>query len=622
MGVFLRELEGLERLTIVGLGPLDEAATARLAEEVAEHPLGRELRARVFSHTEGHPLFIVETGRMGLALPEQAASGALPPRVQAVVAARLVQLSPDARDVAGLAAVIGRDFTFDVLAHVSDLEEDAVVRALDELWRRQIVRVQAGDRWDFSHDRIREVAYGGIGPAQRRLLHRRVAQALEQLFASDLDAVSASIASHLEQAGQPARAIHFFERAAQVAARVSANEEAIRCLSRALSLIEHVPGGRDREQQELELRSALSGPLASSRGYAAPEVENNLQRVATLAAAVGRGNVPVRWLWSLWSMRFVLGDLKSARALSEQAMTLAADDPLCTCEAHHALAGTLTSLGELASAREHFEAAIASYDEKRPQLSALGSDLGVFAHAWYSHALWLLGNSEEARSHADKAIALAARLDHPYSQALAHAYAGVTYQMRREIPKVRECAETVMALCKKYGFAYYGEWALILTGWAECQEQHVSQGISLIESGLERLDAQRAQARRPYYLSLLAEGHAAAGHPDRALSVLDKAIATAVEHEDSWWLAELHRLKGELEPPEGAEASFHRALEIARGQRSRALELRAATSLARLWQRLGRTDITADLLGPLTASSPDADPADLLQAKALLASGH
>jgi DNA-binding SARP family transcriptional activator/tetratricopeptide (TPR) repeat protein len=580
LGVLLRELERLDRLTVVGLGPLDAGAASRLAEEVAERPLDADVRAGIFRHTEGHPLFIVETGRM--ALTEGKALPVTPPRVQAVVAARLVQLSADAREVAELAAVVGRDFTFDVLAHVSDLEEDTIVRALDELWRRQIVRAHEGDRWDFSHDRIREVAYGNVGPARRRLLHRRIAQALEQLFASDLDSVSARIAAHLEQAGHYARAIHFFERAAHVAWRVSASEEVIRCLGRALALLDHVPAGLEREQRELELRSTLSGALTSGRGYAAPEAEDNLARVAALAATLNRGNVPVRWLWALWTMRFVLADLKTARELSEQALAFSKDDPVCTCEAHHALAGTLASLGELDAARQHFELAVAAYDPAQPQQSALGSDLGVFSHAWYSHVLWLLGHADLARTHAEEAIALARGRDDLYSQVIANAYASVTHQMRRDVPSVRACAETVIALCERHGFAYYGDWALVLLGWADCQEGRLPDGISRIETGIERLNAQRAQARRPYYLSLLAEGHVAAGRPDRAAAVLDTALATAAEHDDVWWNAELHRLKGELQPAAAAEASFHEAIEIARAQGSRALEQRAAASLALL----------------------------------------
>jgi DNA-binding SARP family transcriptional activator len=577
LGGLLTELERLDRLTVVSLGPLDESATAKLADEVAERPLDSETRARTFRETEGHPLFIVERGRMESS--GGTGSDALSPRVQSVVAARLARLSDEARAVAEAAAAIGRDFTFEILAQVSDLEEDAVVRALDELWRRNIVRVQAGERWDFGHDRIREVAYGSIGPARRRLIHRRIAQALERTFASDLDRVSAPIATHLDRGGQPARAIPFLERAAQVAMRVSAIEEAIRCLSYALSLLEQTAPGRDRDERELSLRAPLSTLLTYARGYAAVEAEQNLERVVSLARTLGRGDVPVRWLWALWSVYFVLGDLSRAREAAQQAIEQSRSDPSCLCEAHHAMAGTLIGLGELDASREHFEAAIAAYEPHTPQLSAFGSDLGVFARVWYAHTLWLLGDESAALAQAADAMARAERLDHLYSRTLAFAYTGLLHQMRRDVARVAECAEAVIALSDKHGFAYYNDWATALLGWVRGQQGRAKEGIALIEHALARLDAQRAQARRPYYLSLLAETLVAAGDRARAASTLDNAIADAAARRDVCWLPELLRLKSEFEPPASREALLGRALETARAQHSRALEQRISVAL-------------------------------------------
>ena len=577
LGRLLGHLERDNLLTTIALGPLDRTATAQLAGEVAEHPLDETALARTFRETEGHPLFIVERGRMELAKqPGSSGDNALP-QVQSVVAARLALLSEDARAAAEVAAAVGRDFRFDILAQASDLEEDALVRALDELWRRHIVRVQADERWDFSHDRIREVAYSGIGPARRRLIHRRIAQGMELLFANRLDEVSASIAVHLDRGGQPARAVPFLERAAAVATRVSANEEAIRCLTHALSLVQMLPPGRDRDEQELALRSSLSIALNSGRGYAAPEVEQNLDRVFTLSLADGRGQVPVRWLWVAFTLRFMLGDLKGTREVSEQALACSLSDASCRCEAHHAMGGTLLSLGELDASRHHFEAALAAYDEEHPQRSALGSDLGVFAHAWYAHTLWLLGDENAAVAHAEQAVALARRLDHMYSQTLALAYAALLHQMRLDTERVLACAEAVVALCERYGFAYYGDWAHALIGWARGQERP-AEGVEIIESALERLDRNRAQARRPYYLSLLAETYSRLGNRDRTASILDAAITMALERGDVWWLPALYLQKSELEPAPEREATLRRGLVLARTQNSRGLEQRILAS--------------------------------------------
>jgi DNA-binding SARP family transcriptional activator len=558
-------------LTVVALGPLDRAATAQLAGAVAEHALDEEELARVFRETEGHPLFIVERGRMFAG--DDSTVESPPSRVQAVVAARLALLSPNARAAAEVAAAVGRDFRFDILAHASDLEENALVQALDELWQRHIVRVQSDERWDFSHDRIREVTYAGIGPARARLLHRRIAHAMEQLFASRLDEVSASIAVHLARGGEPARAVPFLQRAADAAARVSGSEEAIRCLTYALSLVDTLPPEAQRDEQELALRSSLSVVLNSARGYAAPEVEQNLDRVLALSGGADYSQVPVRWLWVAFTIRFMLGDLQGTREVSELALARSVSDPACRCEAHHAMAGTLGCLGELAAARDHFEASLAAYDESRPQRSALGSDLGVFAHSWYAHTLWLLGDEAAAVAHAREGRTLADRLNHPYSQTIALAYASLLHQMRRDRTGVMECATAAVSLCDRHAFAYYGDWAQALIGWARGQERP-EEGARMIESALERLDGMRAQARRPYYLSLLAETYRLAGDRQRAAAILDRAIAMAIGRGDIWWLPAMYLQRSEDEPPAACQATLERALAEARAQNSRGLEQR------------------------------------------------
>ncbi len=573
----LGQLERDSLLTTIGLGPLDRTATALLAGEVAERRLDETDLARTFRETEGHPLFIVERGRMELGAEPDARAGQPLPQVQAVVAARLALLSEDARAAAEVAAAVGRDFSFDILAQASDLEEDALVRALDELWRRHIVRVQRDERWDFSHDRIREVAYSGIGPARRRLIHRRIAQAMELQFADRLDDASASIAGHLDRGGHAARAVPFLERAAAVATRVSATEEAIRCLTYALSLLETLPAGRDRDEQELALRSALSIALNTGRGYAAPEIEQNLNRVFALSRSGEAGQVPVRWLWAAFTLRFMLGDLKGTREVSEQALACSRSDPSCRCEAHHAMGGTLLNFGELDDSKRHFDAALAAYDEAHPQRSALGSDLGVFAHAWYSHTLWLLGEEAAAVAHAEQGIALAERLDHVYSQTIAHAYAALLHQMRLDGEGVMRSAETVVALCDRYGFGYYGDWARILIGWTRGRERP-ADGIRTIETALDRLDRNRAQARRPYYLSLLAETYDGAGHRDRAASIVDTAVAMAVARGDVWWLPALYLQQTRFQPAAERGAVLRQGLALARSHNSRGLERRLLAS--------------------------------------------
>jgi DNA-binding SARP family transcriptional activator len=229
-------------VTEIALEPLDAAETALLAAHIERRELDENVALRLFHETEGNPLFVVEMARAGLGR-----APILPSKMQAVIESRLAQLSPPARDLARLGAAIGRGFGLDLLLEAGQAAEDGVVRALDELWQRRIVHELGANHYDFTHDKLREVAYAEIGPPQRRFLHRRIAQALEKLHAGALDPLSGSIAAHYERAGLDAQAIEHYQRAAVVAQRTYANEDAIDLLRRALALVEgQAPGSGAR----------------------------------------------------------------------------------------------------------------------------------------------------------------------------------------------------------------------------------------------------------------------------------------------------------------------------------------------------------------------------------------
>ena len=204
----------------------------------------------------------------------------------------------------------------------------------------------------------------------------------------------------------------------------------------------------------------------------------------------------MRWLFVAFTLRFMLGDLKGTREIAEQALARSEANPSCSCEAHLRHGRDVSGVGELVASRQHFEAALMAYDDRPPQRSAVASDLGVFAHAWYSQTLWLLGDESGAVSHVERAVALAQRLDHMYSLTLGLAYATLVHQLRRDTDQVLECGEAVVALCERYGFGYYGDWAQALIGWARGRSRP-AEGVQLIEAGIAGLDRQRAQARRP-----------------------------------------------------------------------------------------------------------------------------
>jgi DNA-binding SARP family transcriptional activator/predicted ATPase len=618
----LLDLRKEGQLIEIALGPLDLEETAELAAAISGRELEAELQTRFFQETEGQPLFVVETARAGFELKddEGATPSGLPPKVQAVIKARLAQLSPQARELVAVAATVGRDFSFDVLAQASDLDEEGLVRALDELWGRRIVREQSMDSYDFSHDRIREVAYLDVSPIKRRLLHRRVAQALELLHAADLDDVSAPLATHYERAGQLAKALRFYERAAEVARRVYANEEAIRLLSRALALLEGLPHDLERDRQELALQVALSTPLNATQGYTSAALERALQRVRSLGSRLGEHGPLIHSLVGLFAAYLVRGDIRCSYEFGEEALKHAQNEAALRSEAHLALGGSLVSLGELTRAKDHFEQAILLNDYDSEQWSLVfGASSKGFSHAWGAHALWLLGYPERAKERSQEAIAYAEKLEHPYSLVVANAYGAILFQLRGDLASCRRHAEAARELCAKYGFAYYIEWGAILGGWLLAQEGAYEAGVTETRRGLENLQSAGAEFRRPYYLSLLADACRDAGRLDEAREAIGEALATAERHHELWWSAELHRLKGELSAPPSAEACFHKALKIARHQESKSLELKAALSLGRLWRAQGKTGKAQELVKSVYAwFSEGFDTADLQEARVFL----
>jgi len=272
LSTLLDALRTTGQLTEIELGPLSEAETLSLAEGVAGRKLDPALAAPLFRGSEGNPLFVVEMAQAGLstARPWVGESGpvnvrtglASLPRVQAVIKSRLAQLSPPARELVDVAATIGREFTFTVLAQASNGNEDSLVRSLDELWRRRIVREQGAGAYDFSHDMIREVAYEMLSATRRRAMHRHVAEALEAVHAPDLDPVSAQVAAHHEQAGLPEQAIRSYLHAGEAAQRIYANDEAIRCYRQAVALL---PEAR-LLSEATDLRRQVTAPLYEGLG--------------------------------------------------------------------------------------------------------------------------------------------------------------------------------------------------------------------------------------------------------------------------------------------------------------------------------------------------------------------
>ena len=595
------------RLEELPLEPLDVADTAALGAAVAGATLDPAAARALHLETEGHPLYIVEMMRSKAAELDGAVpametsarrastgSGArqpLPQRVLATIEARLAQLSAPCRMVVGVAAVIGREFRMDLLSEGSGIGEDEAASALDELLERRLVREQSDGSYDFSHANIREVAYAGLSSARRRLLHQRIARALIASAAGSTGS-AAAIAQHLDQGGLIEEAVPYYERAAEVANRIYAYEEAIGHLNQALALLGTLPESAERDRRELALQIALGPPLRESRGWAAPEIGEMAARAWTLGERVGTEPERLRVMWELVSFRVARGTgLHEALETAEGALqlALAQKDPSLLAPAYHLVGEIRCQMGEFTRARECLEQAAELYDRRDHATHArlLGVDYGVLSPSFASHALWHLGYSDQALARSRQALGRAEELADPFSRAIALAYDATLQQFCGARDAVEEQAAAAIAVSTEYGFPYYLAWGTILHGWAVAERGQVERGIAQMREGLAAMRATGCDYRRSYYLSLLAQVCGRAGQIDEGLDLLQEALTSAEASGEHWKDAELYRLRGELLAASGAPSGdvrrmLQQAVDVASRQGAKALVVRAKRSLQRL----------------------------------------
>ncbi|TMQ97821.1 SARP family transcriptional regulator [Actinomadura soli] len=568
-------------LTDLTLDPLEAEGTAGLAEAITGRRLPEADATLLHATTGGFPLYVVETlrgahdpdGRPGGG-PDGAGAdpdgtgvdpdGTGVGDLTSVLRNRLERASAPAREIAGLAAAVGTDFTLDLLTEASDLDAGVVVEAVDELWRHRIMREFRGG-YDFSHDLLRDAAYAAVTPPKRWLLHRRVAQGLELLHADDTDAVSAQLAEQYARGGRPDRALAYYRRAADVAAGLFAHTESIRLQKEALSIVRAMPEGRGRDTKELEILKAMAAPLNARYGYSSPHLRETIERAVALAESLGDDDSLLDGLVVLWTSRFVRGRITEGYRAAVQALDSADPHSAASGPAHFAVGGGALSLGRPADGLRHLELAVTL--TRGAFMLSVGTRPDVHGTAWAAHAHWLLGHDDEALASCTDAIKQARTTSHPYVLAVALAYGSVTHQMRRDMPALKNTVTELRDLCGRYDFAYYREWGLILDGW----HQGGPAGVNLARQGIANLKAQDSFARMPYWLSLLADLLARDNRPDAARATLDAALAAAQSHDDVWWLPEVMRMRAAYDDHEQAIARLRSAAQTASTQGSLAL---------------------------------------------------
>jgi class 3 adenylate cyclase len=631
-------------VSVLALSRLGRREGAALVERVVrDKPLPDEVAAQIVARTDGVPLFVeeltktvLESGLLRDAGERYELAGSLPPlaipsTLHDSLLARLDRLAP-VKEIAQIGAAIGREFSHALLAAVADRPEAELRPALDQLVSSELVFRRGTPpkaAYSFKHALVQDAAYGTLLKSRRRQLHARIAAILEARFPEVVKTQPEVLAHHCSEAGLIEKAVGYWQQAGQLAIRRSAMAEAITQLRRGLDLLGLLHEGGERDQLELSLQSDLGGALLLARGYANPETEAAFRRALKLSRKVDDRAHRFSSLRGLISVFHVRAQLRDAERLGTEIMRLAQEvgrsDWLS--EAHHAVGVTNFHLGRPTLAEAALHAGIATRGpELRSHLSqAYPVHIGVFCHAYLAHCAWLLGHPKRALEHGREAVEVAHAVADPFSTALAFNYVAMLHQFRREPQAARYAAESSGDVCTKWGFTYYGAWSEIVQGWAIAAEGDLDLGISTFVTGLDRLRSTGAQLRLPCYLGWLAVLNAQLSHEQDALHLLANALAIARRSSEHWWSAELHRLAGEFlirqrkEDTVRMEARFRQGLAMARRQGARSLELRAATSLARLWAEQGRRAEAHDLLAPVYGWFTEGfDTPDLKDAKALL----
>jgi DNA-binding SARP family transcriptional activator len=568
-------------LTELSLSPFEVTDTVRLAEAVSGRPLLEADQHILQATTGGFPLYVIEAVRGSV---DRGSTNLPVGDLTAVLSSRLEPATAAAREVAGLAAAVGTNFTLDLLTEASDLQADTVVGAVDELWRRRIMR-EFGDGYDFSHDLLREAAYEQVSPPKRWLLHRRIAQGLELLHADDTDMAAAQLAEQYARGGRPDRAVAYYRRAADVAAGMFAHAEAIRLHKEVLSIVRNLPEGRDRDRQELAVLEAMAAPLNARYGYSSPELQEALERSVELAESLGRKDSTLTGLVALWTSRFVQGRTADGYRVAKRALTLVDPGSQLSSPAHFAVGGSAVSLGMPAEGLRHL--GLAAKEAGGALSLSVGTRPDVHGTAWAAHAHWLLGHDHEALSCCKDAIELARAIDHPYSLAVALAFGGITRQMRNDMPELRDTLGELRELCDRYGFAYYRDWVLILDGWSRADES----GVRLAQRGIDNLKSGGSFARMPFWLSLLADLLARNDQPGAAQATLDAALVAGHTRDDLYWLPDVMRMRAAHDDGDAAISRLRAAAQMASAQGSAALLRRCEQDLAGRGVRLPARDV-------------------------------
>jgi class 3 adenylate cyclase/predicted ATPase len=638
-------------VTSLTLGPLRPTQVEQIIDRVAGGKrLPAEVCQQVVAQTDGVPLFVEELTKMVLEsglLREQADhyelmgpihSLAIPTTLHDSLMARLDRLT-NAKEVAQLGATLGRAFPYELMQAVSPWDEERLQDALAQLVEAELLYqrgVPPQMTYIFKHALIQETAYQSLLKSKRQQYHQQTVHILEKHFPEIAETQPELLAHHYTEAGLPAQALPYWQRAGRRAVERSANHEAVSHFTKGLELLKNLPATPEHTQQELTLQLALGPPLRMIKGHATPEVEGVYTRAYELSQQMGDNQQQFSALMGLERFYINGARLKKAHELSEQCLTLAQrmQDPELLQEAYQMLGSTSFWQGELVTAHRHLEQGIALCDAQQgySRTFSIGIDPGVVCLSVMACTLWMLGYPDRALTRIREALTLAQELlaqelSHAYSLGFALNYASLLHMWRREVQFAKERAEAVITLSNEHGFIHALSSCMIKKGWALAKQGAVAEGIGQLQQGLATIRDIRHGLALSLYLAQMAEAYKQGGQVEAGLHVLAEALAHLDNTGECFYEAELYRLKGEcLMAQTGkrckereAEECFRQALDVARRQQAKSLELRATMSLGYLWQQHGRRAEARQILGEIYGWFIEGfETPDLQEAKALL----
>jgi DNA-binding SARP family transcriptional activator len=570
-------------VTTVSLDPLDESHTAKLAARLrGEETVDPKLAARLWSETEGNPLFVIEALRAGI--PSDGGQAVLTPTMRAVLRARLGQLSNGASRLAEVAAVIGRPFSVDLLASATGQGEHELVDDVDELWHRRIIRDQ-GLTYDFSHDKLRAVALEMVSPARRRQLHRAVAEAMLSRSKTDVDAAAPLLAAHYDQAGMVEPAIDAYRTAGGRSVAVSALDEAVTMFRRALALLAELPTSADRDALELDLRIALGSPLVALEGYGSTEAHQLYERAHSLCRKLGRPVDPPI-LRGLGLARLQGCHFDACNEFGQALVDHESRDAVARTEGRYLLGVSAFWQGDLADARRHLMSSLEAYDPSRrdQHLALYAQDPKAVCMVRLALVELWAGDPARADETARSALESAVELDHLMTLGYVTTYAAIAAAESEDLVRLGELLGDAELLWQRLSDRYLVVVLEALRGWLEvCEES--AEGIEKIVRSVAASRTEGETLHLTYTLLLLARARGRAGELHEARAAAQEGLSLSRDYNQRYLEAEFSRVDGELAyrigEAGGAADSLGNAVDVASGQGANWLELRALHSLAR-----------------------------------------